>query len=153
VIKSYPTAKIIIGGGGHAQAKVLEWCREYNITDSVEMAGSLERTQVAEYMNKCDFFVLPSRYETFGVVYIEAMACGKPVIAVKNGGPDDFVKDFNGILIETENVDELAKAMCDMSNNRLKYNAQVISEYINEKFSDHAISEQLEKIYTNILKR
>jgi glycosyltransferase involved in cell wall biosynthesis len=153
VVKNYPNAKIVIGGGGHAKHKVLEWCEEYNIADSVEMIGALNRTQVAEYMNKCDFFVLPSRYETFGVVYIEAMACGKPVIAVKNGGPDDFVKDFNGILIETENVDELAKAMCDMSNNRLKYNAQVISEYINEKFSDHAISEQLEKIYTNILKR
>jgi glycosyltransferase involved in cell wall biosynthesis len=117
------------------------------------MPGALNRTQVAEYMSKCDFFVLPSRYETFGVVYIEAMACGKPVIAVKNGGPDDFVKNFNGILIEPENVDELSKAMCDMLNNRLKYNPQVISEFINQNFSSQAITEQLEKIYTNILKR
>jgi glycosyltransferase involved in cell wall biosynthesis len=147
VIKSYPTAKIIIGGGGHAQAKVLEWCREYNITDSVEMAGSLERTQVAEYMNKCGFFVLPSRYETFGVVYIEAMACGKPVIAVKNGGPDDFVKEFNGILIEPENVQELAKAMCMLIRNRDKYNPDAISEYVKQNFSSQAIAGRIVQIY------
>jgi glycosyltransferase involved in cell wall biosynthesis len=153
VIENYPNARLIIGGGGHAQHKVLECCKEYNIADSVEMTGALNRTQVAEYMSKCDFFVLPSRYETFGVVYIEAMACGKPVIAVKNGGPDDFVKDFNGTLIEPDNVDELVRVMCDMLNNRLKYDAQLISEYTNKNYSSQAIAEQLEKIYTNILKR
>jgi glycosyltransferase involved in cell wall biosynthesis len=153
VIGNYPNARLIIGGGGHAQRKVLEWCKEYNIADSVEMTGALERTQVAEYMSKCDFFVLPSRYETFGVVYIEAMACGKPVIAVKNGGPDDFVKDFNGILIKLEDTEELTKAMCIMIDNREKYNAQNISEYVNQNYSSQAIAEQLEKIYTNILKR
>jgi glycosyltransferase involved in cell wall biosynthesis len=151
VIGKYPNARLIVGGGGHARHKVLEWCKEYNIEDSVEMTGALNRTQVAEYMSKCDFFVLPSRYETFGVVYIEAMACGKPVIAVKNGGPDDFVKDFNGVLIEPENVDELAKAMCTMIDNRAKYNAEIISEYINQNYSSVSIADKLNNIYSTVL--
>jgi glycosyltransferase involved in cell wall biosynthesis len=104
-------------------------------------------------MNKCDFFVLPSRYETFGVVYIEAMACGKPVIAVKNGGPDDFVKEFNGILIEPENVEELAKAMCTLIRNRDKYNPDAISEYIKQNFSSKAIASRIENVYSTILSR
>jgi glycosyltransferase involved in cell wall biosynthesis len=152
LVKIHPEAKLIIGGGGHSQSKVVEWCKEYNILDSVEMAGSLERTQVAEYMSKCDFFVLPSRYETFGVVYIEAMASGKPVIAAKNGGPDDFIKDFNGILIEPEDVEGLISAMCSMMENPSKYNPQMISEYVNKNFSRQAVACQLEKVYTNIKK-
>jgi glycosyltransferase involved in cell wall biosynthesis len=153
VVKMYPKAKLTIGGGGHAQNKVLELCKEYNILDSVEMTGLLEREQVAKYMNKCDFFVLPSRYETFGVVYIEAMACGKPVIAVQNGGPDDFVKDFNGILIEPENTEELTNAMCHMIENGSKYQPETIVKYVNKNFSSEAIASQLEKIYADIEKR
>jgi glycosyltransferase involved in cell wall biosynthesis len=131
---------------------VVEWCSKYGISDSVEMPGALDRQEVAQYMDKCDFFVLPSRYETFGVVYIEAMASGKPVIAVKNGGPDDFVKDFNGILIEPENVEELTLAMCEMIENGSKYNPQIISEYVNRNYSRQAIACRLEEVYTNIKK-
>jgi glycosyltransferase involved in cell wall biosynthesis len=96
---------------------------------------------------------LPSRYETFGVVYIEAMACGKPVIAVQNGGPDDFIKDFNGILIEPENTEELTNAMCYIIQNGSKYQPETIVKYVNKNFSSVAIASQLEKIYTDIEKR
>jgi glycosyltransferase involved in cell wall biosynthesis len=153
VLKVYSNAKIVIGGGGHAQSKVLEWCKEYGIMDSVELVGTLNRSEVAEYMSSCDFFVLSSRYETFGVVYIEAMACGKPVIATQTGGPDDFVKDFNGILIPSENIEELTKAMCYMIENRSKYQPKSIAEYVDKNFSSQAIAQKLEKIYKNILNR
>ena len=84
--------------------------------NSVEFLGSLNRSQVVSHMQQCDCFVLPSRYETFGVVYIEAMACGKPVIAVANGGPDDFVKGFNGMLIEPNDIAGLQHVLEQMYN-------------------------------------
>jgi glycosyltransferase involved in cell wall biosynthesis len=152
VLKVYSNAKIIIGGGGHAQSKVIQWCKEQGIIDSVKLAGSLNRVQVAEYMEYCDFFVLPSRYETFGVVYIEAMACGKPVIATQTGGPDDFVKDFNGILIPSEDVEELTKAMCDMIENKSKYQPELIADYVDKNFSSQAIAGRLVEEYIDIVK-
>ena len=70
LINTYPNARLIIGGGGRCVSKVIEWCRDYNVENSVEFVGALDRKQVVRYMQDCDCFVLPSRYETFGVVYI-----------------------------------------------------------------------------------
>ena len=103
-------------------------------------------------MQSCVCFVLPSRYETFGVVYIEAMACGKPVIAVANGGPDDFVKPFNGLLIKP-GAEELVQAFYEMIGHLTRgnyYQEEKISNYIKSKFSYEAIAEQLEAIYNSI---
>lgn len=151
LISIQPQARLIIGGGGRARKKVVEWIEEYNIQDSVELLGHLSREQVVEQMQKCDCFVLPSRYETFGVVYIEAMACGKPVIAVKNGGPDDFIKEFNGLLVGVEQIDELTVAMKQMIQDRAMYKPKRISEFVHENFSEQAIASQLEMIYQQII--
>lgn len=149
----YNTAKLFIGGGGQAAQKAVEWCREYNIMDSVEFLGSLNRSQVAFYMQQCDCFVLPSRYETFGVVYVEAMACGKPVIAVANGGPDDFVKDFNGMLIEPNDIASLQQALEQMYNKNKAYDSGIIRTFVQNQFSEQAISQQLEQTYHQVTEK
>lgn len=149
----YPFVKLFIGGGGQAQKKVIEWIREFDLQGSVKLLGTLNREQVVEQMQKCDCFVLPSRYETFGVVYIEAMACGKPVIAVENGGPDDFVKSFNGILIKAEQVQELEDSMKQMIENKDKYDAEEIRSFVEKSFSQRSIAQQLEKIYQEVTKK
>lgn len=155
VVAKYPEAKLVIGGGGKAVEKVVEWTKEYQVTENVEFLGALNREQVIEQMQSCDCFVLPSRYETFGVVYIEAFACGKPVIAVANGGPDDFVHEFNGILIQPEQEEELVVALESMiheiSQTNSKYVPQKISSYVQEKFSYQAIAQQLETVYKEII--
>lgn len=154
VAKNYPDARLRIGGGGKAVEKARAWTQEYQIMDSVEFLGALKREQVVKEMQSCDCFVLPSRYETFGVVYIEAMACGKPVIAVANGGPDDFIHDFNGILIQPEQENELVHALEKMIETMKRaqsiYEPEKIIAYVEEKFSYHAIAKQLEKVYQEI---
>lgn len=152
VVKRYTDVKLVIGGGGSAKTKVEQWVGEQGISKYVEFTGALDRKQVIQEMQSCDCFVLPSRYETFGVVYIEAMACGKPVIAVANGGPDDFVKPFNGLLIEPD-VKELVQAVYEMIGHLTRgnyYQEEKISNYIKSKFSYEAIAEQLEAIYNSI---
>lgn len=152
VVKQYTDVKLVIGGGGSAKTKVEQWVEEQGISKYVEFTGALDREQVIQEMQSCDCFVLPSRYETFGVVYIEAMACGKPVIAVANGGPDDFVKPFNGLLIEPD-AKELVRAVYEMIGHLTQgnyYREEKISNYIKSKFSYEAIAEQLEAIYHSI---
>lgn len=152
VVKRYTDVKLVIGGGGSAKTKVEQWVEEQGISKYVEFTGALDRKQVIQEMQLCDCFVLPSRYETFGVVYIEAMACGKPVIAVANGGPDDFVKPFNGLLIKP-GAEELVQAFYEMIGHLTRgnyYQEEKISNYIKSKFSYEAIAEQLEAIYNSI---
>lgn len=152
VAPRHPEARLLIGGGGRAQRKVLEWVREYEIEHSVTLLGSLDRDSVVEQMQQCDCFVLPSRYETFGVVYIEAMACGKPVIATANGGADDFVTDLSGLLIAPENVDALADAMENMLQNQRQYVPADIRAFAEARFSAPAIARRLEEVYEGILR-
>ena len=149
IIKRHTDVKLVIGGGGKAKAKVEQWVREQGVSEYVEFLGALDRKQVIKEMQACDCFVLPSRYETFGVVYIEAMACGKPVIAVANGGPDDFVKEFNGILMEP-NEEELTKAiekMIEHLEQKDYYKEKQIAEYVKGRFSYEAIAQALGEIY------
>lgn len=145
-----PAARLLIGGDGPARQKAMEWCRNYGVESSVDFIGALSREQVAARMQACDAFVLPSRYETFGVVYIEAMACGKPVIAAANGGPDDFVTEDNGILIPPDDTGRLVQAMEQMvqkMQDQKAYDAEVIRNSVRERFGGQAIAGQLERVY------
>lgn len=144
---NHDAVKLIIGGGGYAAQKAAEWCKEYGIEQSVEFVGQLRRERVVAQMKACDVFVLPSRYETFGVVYVEAMACGKPVIAAANGGPDDFVTDRNGILIPPGDTKCLQRALEEMYEQHRKYNADTIRESVENQFSGSAVVRQLEQVY------
>lgn len=149
----YDTAKLIIGGGGRATQKAAEWCRKHGLDQTVTFIGRLSREQVVEQMQTCDVFVLPSRYETFGVVYIEAIACGKPVIAAANGGPDDFVTDRNGILIPPDDIESLQNALTKMCLKRNDYHSDAVRETVINRFSASAVAVRLEEIYRKTLER
>ena len=69
--------------------------------------------EIVKVYEECDCFVLPSAGETFGVVYVEAMAAGLPVIATRCGGPEDFVNEDNGILIISEIKDMHNESIAD----------------------------------------
>lgn len=154
-VQKQASARLLIGGGGHAVRKAMEWCREYGVEQTVAFLGALGREEVAGQMQACDVFVLPSRYETFGVVYIEAMACGKPVIAVANGGPDDFVTAENGILIPPDDTGELVRAMEQMVRNIQNpgtYDADAVRDFVRERFDGQAVAGQLTDLYERIKK-
>ena len=103
-------------------------------------------------MNNCDTFVLASRYETFGVVYIEALACGKPVIATKCGGPNSIVNENNGYLVNIDDIEALSNSMKLMFQNIENYDARLIRKECEKKYNPQVIASELEEIYLNLLK-
>jgi teichuronic acid biosynthesis glycosyltransferase TuaC len=104
--------RLLIIGGGEEKKNLQELAYMLNIADSVEFIPPQPHSTVMEYMSICDLFVLPSWSEGFGIVYLEAMANGKPVIGVKGQGVEDFVTSGeNGLLVEPSDVEGLAGAM------------------------------------------
>lgn len=122
---------------------------ELDIPELVRFHGRKNKEETANSMQECDFLVLPSLYETFGVVLIEAMACGKPVISTLNGGQGEFVNDRNGILVPAENPEALAKAIEYMLEHYQDYDDMLISHEIKNKFSYETIGKSLQEIYIN----
>lgn len=116
-----PDFKIVIAGDGPLKASLMKLAAEKDLSDYIEFPGFIEDTW--GYMKTIDIFLFPSRWEGFGYVIIEAMACGKPVVAFNVSSNPELIKDgFNGYLIEPGNNRDFAeKARLLASNSDLTY--------------------------------
>lgn len=153
LIKSYAKyfkesdSKLLIGGDGSQKEYLINLCLELEIENQVKFLGALSRKEVADYMSICDCFVLASRYETFGVVYIEALASGKPVIGTYNGGAEDIINKNNGLIVKVDDIDELGTSMKYIMDNVDLYNKNQIRNECIEKFSKERITNEILAVY------
>lgn len=100
----------IIIGSGELYKSLERQIHSHDIEDFVILAGGKPHDQISTWMNASDLLVLPSISESFGVVQIEAMACGKPIVATRNGGSEEIITSRNfGFLVEPANPDDLAE--------------------------------------------
>jgi glycosyltransferase involved in cell wall biosynthesis len=136
-----------IGGDGLLLDYYRDLADKNGILTRCRFFGDIKREDIAEFYSKLDIFILPSRYETFGVVLIEAMAAGIPVIATKCGGPEEIVNEMNGILIEKENAHELKEAIKTMAYRLDQYDHNAISNYAKINFGKEAFVEKINRIY------
>ncbi len=82
------------------------------VSDSVEFRESVSQEKLLSFYSDCDVLALPSRNEGWGLSLMEAMACGKPVVASRVGGIPELVRDgVDGILVEPADVPALARAI------------------------------------------
>ena len=106
---------LYIGGEGPEGERYRDMCRSLGLQGKITFLGPLTDTELKRYLAACDFCVLPSAYEGFGISILEAMAAGKAVITSRRGGQTDFARDrHNAILVEPEDADGLAGAMREM---------------------------------------
>ena len=143
--KNNPAAELWIGGDGALKNDLEELARKLNIESNVKFLGVLNRIQVRNSLNQADAFVLATRIESFGVVFIEAMASGLPVIGTRSGGPEEIIVPGTGIVTEIDNVDQFAEAMKDIVENIDKFDRKFIRNYAIENFSkDHIAKKHIE---------
>lgn len=150
VSQEYKNVVFNIGGSSPFLQRYKQMASDLGIDDYVEWLGEIDRDKaLLEYQN-CDAFVLPSLYESMGVVYIEALACGKPIIATKCGGPETTVTPFNGLLIEKNNVEDLTMAIHKLIETRANYSSSEIRDDFMKRFSAQAVVPKLFDIYKNL---
>jgi glycosyltransferase involved in cell wall biosynthesis len=109
---SFPRLRCRIIGEGPDRARFEALVRELGIGQQVQFVGRQSRSEVAEAMRRCSVFVLPSRNEGLGCVYLEAMASGKPVIACHGQGIAEVIEQGkNGWLVPAEGLEELVEGL------------------------------------------
>lgn len=140
-----------MGGDGPMKHTLLLLADDLGISDQVRFLGMLKRDQVLDAMRRADVFVLSSHYETFGVVFIEALACGKPIIATACGGPECIVNKKNGLLVSPGNVKQLAAAMVQIRHHIAEYDPDYIRYDCLSRFGEEAVVNQLSDLYQEVL--
>ena len=139
--------ELVIGGDGPDRQKLEDLVQTLAVSSYCRFLGPLDRAQVRERMQKCDVFVLSSLHETFGVVVGEAMACGKPVISTRCGGPEFFVNEQNGVLVDVANPGALAGAMEDFIADRVSFDSRTVRASVVNRFSPEAFVRNTTAVY------
>ncbi len=136
-----------IAGDGPQRKAYEDKAHELGLDDRVRWLGAVSRNRVPDLFRNCHIFVMPSRHESFGVVYAEAIACGKPVIATRCGGPEYIVNDINGKLVDVDDVRGLSKIMQEMTVNLKYYNLNSIRSDFEVRFSRQVVVNKICELY------
>ncbi|MBD0412932.1 glycosyltransferase [Pseudoalteromonas distincta] len=140
--------KLYIGGNGPEYNNLVDLALKLGVSEQVIFLGKLSRNEVLKHVSSSNAFVLSSEYETFGVVLVEALALGKPVVATKCGGPESIINADVGYLVDKNSVDSLAEGMSQLYKNQSSFKAKKIKDYCKSSFSEAVVIESLNKIYS-----
>ncbi|MEI6457075.1 MAG: glycosyltransferase [bacterium] len=108
LVKKRPDLLCVIIGRGGLKKDLQNQIHFLGLDACVTLAGGRSHTEIQLWLNACDLFVFPSIRESFGIVQIEAMACGKPVVATINGGSEEIINSSVGILVNREDDEVLS---------------------------------------------
>lgn len=132
--------KIVGKGEKRVESHLKELIKSLGLSDKVELCGSFSREEVRNIMQKSHCLVMSSQIETFGVVAIEAMACGIPVVSTKCGGPEDIINTKTGLLCEI-NEEAISEAMQEALTR--SWDSSYIRHYAESNFSKASFVENI----------
>ena len=152
ILKKYPLATLEIIGEGPERQRLIDDSRQYGIEKHVSLLG--KKLDIHKYLDYWDVFVLPSTSETFGIVVLEALQAGVPVVASKVGGiPDIINNNENGLLFEPANPKAIVKAVLEIMEHPVlaaKFKREGAKSL--QKFAWSKIIKKIELIYFELVK-
>ena len=141
---SIPDIHYILVGKGNDRSRIEQLIAQLDLQNCVTLAGFVPDEQLCDYYNLCDMFAMPSKGEGFGIVYLEAMACGKPCLGGnRDGAIDALCHGELGALVNPDDVDAIAQTLIQILqgtySNPMMYQpellrAKVIEVYGFDKF-------------------
>ncbi len=140
-----------IGGRGGNFRKLRKLSRKFGVADKVTLHGYVPREEVKREMQLANLFILPSRFEAFGVVLIEAMSTGCPVISTYSGGPEFIVKESDGLLVKPDDVDDLTKAMEYIYDHYEEYDPEKIRKDVVDNYASEVIRDKYHRLINEVL--
>ncbi len=143
--------KLTIVGDGYLDSFYKEKCRELGLNKYVDFVGRKTKKEIAEILNKNNMFVITSTNETFCIPGIEALASGMPVVSTKCFGPEEYIDDKCGKLVEISDVKALALAIKEVYQNIDNYDINYLRE-VADRYSAKNVTDMAIKIYEELIK-
>ncbi|MBF2066605.1 MAG: glycosyltransferase [Calothrix sp. C42_A2020_038] len=136
---SIPNIHYILVGKGNDKSRIEQLITQLDLQDHVTLAGFVPDEQLCDYYNLCDVFAMPSKKEGFGIVYLEALACGKPVLAGNQDGSVDAVCQGElGALVNPDDTQEIAQTLIQILKgaypNPLIYQPEALRQKVVDTF-------------------
>ncbi|MDR1136084.1 MAG: glycosyltransferase family 4 protein [Clostridiales Family XIII bacterium] len=150
-----PDISLVIIGGGEVDyvKQCFDYAEKAGVCDSIFYVDKMEQSQLKDVYCACDVFLLPTIYDIFGMVLLEAMYFGIPVVTTRNGGSDILITNGeNGIVIDSFDCDEWVDAIWELLHNQSK--RELISTNANktvrEEFTWDVMAEKFIDIYASL---
>ncbi|WP_448562196.1 glycosyltransferase family 4 protein [Trichothermofontia sp.] len=148
--KSIPDIHYILVGKGNDRSRIEDLIEMLNLQDYVTLAGFVPDEEICDHYNLCDVFAMPSKGEGFGIVYLEAMACGKPCLGGnQDGAIDALCKGQLGALVDPDSPEDIARVLTEILqgnySNSLIYQPDLLRHKVIEAFGFEHFQKTLHK--------
>jgi len=136
---------------GPASNEVLVFANGLGLRENaIHFTGSISYEEVATWLKRSHALVLFSRFENLPCVILEALCCGVPVVSTNVGGIAEVVNETNGILINSEDEEQLCEALNKIYSNYISYNKRKIAKDASESFGYETVGQQVRNIYEEL---
>lgn len=146
VLGAFPDCEFVLVGAHPGEKDRTKYRREIDRTGAagnVRIVDRVPHETLPLWMRAADVLAVPSLNEGFGLVAAEALACGRPVVATRSGGPEDIVVDRTGRLVPTGDPDALAEALISVLNGEGVGDAEFLAESAGSRFSYEVVTRRL----------
>lgn len=147
-----PDIHYILVGKGNDETRIKQLITQLGLQDCVTLAGFIPDEQLCDYYNLCDIFAMPSKKEGFGIVYLEALACGKPVLGGnQDGATDALCHGKLGALVNPDDVSEITQTSIQILQNTYPNPLMYQPESLRQQVIDNFSFEQFQKTLAGYL--
>jgi glycosyltransferase involved in cell wall biosynthesis len=151
LIQSGTGATLKLAGNGPDKQAIEAYVAKKKLIDKITFTGELTGKALVEEYHLADALVMSSKYETFAIVLVEAMACGLPVIATNTGIAPEIVDEKTGKLVYEFTPQNFMEAMNQIAKTITQYDGLTIRNKVVNRFNETSIGQSLKAIYTNVL--
>jgi glycosyltransferase involved in cell wall biosynthesis len=146
--QAIPNIHYVLVGKGDDKLRIEQLISKYQLQDCVTLTGYVSDEELSSYYHLCDIFAMPSKAEGFGIVYLEALACGKPTLGGnQDGAQDALCQGELGALVDPDDIEAIAQTIIQILqgtySNPLIYQPEVLREKVIKQFGFEQFQETL----------
>jgi glycosyltransferase involved in cell wall biosynthesis len=149
-----PNIHYIIVGKGDDKQRLEQFIHQHQLQNCVSLTSYIPDSELCDYYNLCDVFAMPSKGEGFGIVYLEALACGKPVLAGnQDGALDALCQGELGALVDPDDIDAIAQTLIAILQKQYPHSLMYRPEALRQKAIDTFGFERFQTTLSSYLER